>query len=84
MIKQVIVIAITTSLIGCASNPRIEDLSREQRVKVTSMKIYEGEPKQEYQLLGTVSGISCNRNKYQAQDISEKEGIEGLKIQAAS
>jgi len=70
------------SLVGCASNPRIDSLSSEERAKVSEVQIFASTPPQAYQALGEVSGLSCNRNKYQEQDISEKEALEGVKIRA--
>lgn len=65
------------------SNPRIEDLSPKQRALASSIEIYKQAPDKSYSELGTVTGLSCNRNKYQAQDISEREALEGVKINAA-
>lgn len=46
------------------------------------MKIYKGKPEQLFQVLGEVNGLSCNRNAYQAQDVSESEALEGVRIKA--
>ncbi len=78
----VITIIVATCLASCASNPRIENLSSEERAKVSQVQIFKSKPEQSFQVLGEVSGLSCNRNKYQAQDISESEALEGLKIKA--
>lgn len=83
MIKIFLVISLVIFTSGCASNQRIENLTGEQRAKAASMKVYEAAPDKQYELLGAVSGLSCNRNKYQAQAISDHEGLEGVKIQAA-
>lgn len=78
----IITILVANCLSSCASNPRIENLSPEERSKVSLVQIFNGKPEQSFLVLGEVSGLSCNRNKYQAQDISESEAIEGLKIKA--
>ena len=68
---------------GCASNPRVEDLTSAEREKVGTIEIYTNTPAREYVLLGTVDGLSCNRNKHQSQDISDHEALEGIRIRAA-
>jgi uncharacterized protein YbjQ (UPF0145 family) len=78
----IITMIVATCLASCASNPRIENLSSEERAKVSQVQIFKSKPEQSFQVLGEVSGLSCNRNKYQAQDISESEALEGLKIKA--
>jgi len=76
-------ILIIPLLVGaCASNPRIDSLSSEDRAKVAQVKIFNGLPDQQYKLLETVSGLSCNRNAHQKQDVSEAEALEGVKINA--
>lgn len=76
------VLVISFLVSACASNPKIDSLSSENRAKVAQVKIFNGLPEQQYKLLGTVSGLSCNRNAYQKQDISEAEALEGVKINA--
>ena len=83
MNKLLVMFTLTVILAGCSSNQRVEDLSSEQRSKAASMKVYDSPPKDSYVILGTVTGLSCNRNKYQTQAISDHEGLEGVKIQAA-
>ena len=68
---------------GCATNPRIEDLQPSQRARVGKIEIYHESVDRPHTILGTVSGLSCNRNKYQAQDISDREALEGVKIKAS-
>lgn len=68
---------------GCATNPRIEDLRPHQRSRVEKIDIYTGTVDRAHMVLGTVSGLSCNRNKYQAQDVSDREALEGIKMKAA-
>lgn len=65
---------------GCASNPRIDNLSSNDRAKVSKVEIFRGQPNRPFQNLGQVDGLSCNRNKFQAQDVSESEALEGIKI----
>ncbi len=62
------------------SDPRIENLSSADRAMVSKVQIFKGEPSQQFEILGQVDGLSCNRNKYEAQDVSESEAIEGVKI----
>jgi hypothetical protein len=68
--------------VGCATNPRVEDLSSEQRAKAAALPVLSEPPIQSYEVLGTVTGLSCNRNKYQAPNISDEEALQGLKINA--
>ncbi len=70
------------SLAGCAANPRIDSLSSESRAKVSQVQILKGKPTQPFHFLGQVDGLSCNRNKYQVQDVSEAEALEGVRIKA--
>lgn len=81
--KHIIIIVAISLISGCASNPRVELLTSEQRAKLASMVVLQGSPTRDYQILSTVSGLSCNRNKYQAQAISNEEALEGVKINAA-
>jgi hypothetical protein len=74
---------VLTLLTGCMSNPRIEDLSPQERAKLGSIAVLDGTPNREYELVGSVTGLSCNRNKYQAQDVSDREALEGVKLKAA-
>lgn len=75
-------ISLILVLYGCATNPRIEQLTSSQRAAVSMVKVYRNNPYQKFKNIGVVSGLSCHRNKYQQQDVSESEAIEGLKIQA--
>ena len=68
---------------GCMGNPRIEDFTPQQRAKLSSIVILQDAPDRPYEVLGTVNGLSCNRNKYQAPDISDRDAMEGLKLRAA-
>lgn len=80
--KRVFLVGITTLIAGCMSNPRIEDLSSADRAKAVAMQVFKALPDRPYEIIAPVTGLSCNRNKYQAQDISEAEAIEGVKINA--
>ncbi|MGM3172510.1 hypothetical protein [Dickeya lacustris] len=81
-IPLIIISALTLS--ACASNPRIEYLSGEQRSKAINMPVYKNNPlSPNAKTIKAVDGLSCNRNKYQAPDISESEALEGVKIKAA-
>lgn len=82
--KLFLLVGICILSTGCMSNPRIEDLSSADRAKVGSIQIFQSTPDRSYEVLGTVTGLSCNRNKYQAQDISESEALQGVKINAAN
>ncbi len=79
---RVVLCLVMASLFACAANPRIDSLSSEERAKVSEVQIFKGKPDRAYQALGEVSGLSCNRNLYQAQDVSDSEALEGVKIKA--
>lgn len=70
-------------LSGCASNPRIENLNSSERAKALALQVFKAEPNRPFDVIAPVSGLSCNRNKYQAQDISESEALQGVRINAA-
>lgn len=80
--KRLILIGAGILLAGCMSNPRIEDMSSAQRARAAAVQIFPGEPGRSYEVIGPVSGLSCNRNKYQAQDISDAEALQGVKLNA--
>ena len=80
--KIVVIITVTLVLFGCASNPRIEDMSPEQRSKLSKIELFKGSIDRPFKVIGTVSGLSCNRNKYQKQDISDDEALQGIRIKA--
>ncbi|EIT7127039.1 hypothetical protein D8T65_24480 [Vibrio vulnificus] len=77
------IVVISATLFGCASNPRIENLTGEQRARAASIEVYQKAPKRDYDVIKTVSGLSCNRDKYQDQNVTDHEALEGIKIQAA-
>ena len=67
---------------GCASNPRVENLSSSERARLARIQIVQGTPDRKYTVIAEVTGLSCNRNKYQAPDITENEAQQGLRIKA--
>lgn len=77
---KMLCVAISALLTGCAQNPRIDSLSSSDRAKVSEVKVFSGKPNQPFTVLGEVSGLSCNRNLYQSQDVSNTEALEGIKI----
>ena len=77
------VLVISSLISGCASNPRIEDMTSEQRAKLNTIEITKNGTEVPHSVIATISGLSCNRNKYQKQDISDEEAIEGIRIKAA-
>jgi uncharacterized protein YbjQ (UPF0145 family) len=81
--KTITMICAVAVLASCASNPRVEDLSSEQRAKAAKIRNLLRQPARSFQIIGTVSGLFCNRNKYQQQDMSNAEALQGLRINAA-
>ena len=75
--------AATLLLFGCATNPDVGSLSSAQRAKISSMEVLRGPTSRPYTTLGTVKGLSCHRNAYQQQLLTETEAIEGVKLRAA-
>lgn len=69
---------------GCATNPDVGSLSSEQRARFDAMKVLYGPTSRVYTELGTVKGLSCHRNAYQNQRLTEAEAIEGVKLRAAA
>lgn len=80
--KAILAISVAAMLVGCMSNPRIEDMSSAERAKIASIQIFEGDANRAYEKVGPVSGLSCNRNSRQIQDVSEKEALQGIKLNA--
>lgn len=70
-------------LVGCATNPDVGSLSMQQRAKLTSMELLRGPTSRAHTVLGPVKGLSCHRNAYQTQLLTEDEAIEGVKLRAA-
>lgn len=73
----------TFVVIGCASNPDVGTLSSTQRAKLASMEVFRGPQSRPYSILGPVKGLSCHRNAYQVQLLTEDEAIEGVRLKAA-
>ncbi len=71
------------SLAACSLNPSVDTLSSEQRAKVASMRVHENNPWPQARLIAKVSGLSCNRNKYQEPEVNSDEALQGIKIRAA-
>ena len=69
---------------GCAINPDVGSLSSDQRARVASMEVVRGPTTRSHTILGAVKGLSCHRNAYQRQQLTEAEAIEGVKLRAAS
>jgi len=67
---------------GCASNPSISNLGPEQRSRLNELQVFKGGTERPYIILGSVRGLSCHRNAYQTQLLTENEAIEGVKINA--
>ena len=70
-------------LYGCATNPDVGSLSSGQRARVASMEVFRGPADRPHAVLGSVKGLSCQRNAYKQQLLTEAEAIEGVKIRAA-
>jgi len=68
---------------GCATNPDVGSLSSSQRSKLSQMEILRGVASRPHEILGTVKGLSCHRNAYQTQLLTEDEAIQGVKLRAA-
>ena len=83
MLKYTIVAVVACLVSACAMNPRIESLTPSQRAKITSVEVFQTDIKRQYNVVGQVDGLSCNRNKYQAQDVTYDEAMQGIKIKAA-
>ena len=69
---------------GCATNPDVGNLSSDQRARIASMELLRGPTTRPHAILGAVKGLSCHRNAYQRQQLTEAEALEGVKLRAAS
>jgi hypothetical protein len=69
---------------GCATNRDVGSLSSDKRARFTSMEVLRGPTTRSHTHLGPVEGLSCHRNAYQGQQLTEAEAIEGVKVRAAS
>jgi len=67
---------------GCASNPNIGNLSSTQRAKMASIELLRGPTSRTYKIVGSVKGLSCNRNAMQMRPMTEAEALEGVKLRA--
>lgn len=56
---------------GCMSSPRIDDLSGAERAKAANMPVHNDNPYPPAKVINTVTGLSCNRNGHQQQDVSQ-------------
>lgn len=81
LVAMLLVLAVST---GCATNPDVGSLSSDQRARVASMEVLRGPTTRSHTILGSVKGLSCHRNAYQSQQLTETEAIEGVKLRAAS
>lgn len=75
--------AFVAALFGCATNPEISTLTSEQRAKLNTIEVLRGPTSQAYRVLGQVKGLSCHRNAYQRQTLTEDEALQGVKLNAA-
>lgn len=73
---------LTITISGCSSNPTIDSLSSQDRANVSQVQIFKGNPDRSFKMLGQVSGLSCNRNLHQAQNVTDSEALEGVRIRA--
>lgn len=80
---RLIVIGVCGLLNACMANPRIETMPSVVRANAAKMPMLRAAPDKPYRVIGTVSGLSCNRNKYQAQDVTNEEALQGVRIKAA-
>lgn len=81
LVAALFVLAVST---GCATNPDVGSLSSDQRARIASMEVLRGPTTRSHTILGPVKGLSCHRNAYQRQQLTEVEAIEGVKLRAAS
>ena len=72
-------------LAGCASNPSVTSLSSEERARLALIKVYN--PLEiagkKIEMLGSVKGLSCRRDRYSNKATTDDEAIDGLRIHAA-
>lgn len=81
-----IVLLISTAVSGCSSGPSITDLTPEARAKLSNMKVYKSAtdlPRESYEVISPVEGLSCKRNAYSSSSASGSEAISNMKIKAA-
>ncbi len=80
--KHIVALFIPLLFSACMGNPRIENMNSAQRARLSHIEIYNADIDKPYVILGEVDGLSCNRNKYQAQDVSYDEALQGVKLKA--
>ena len=80
--KKIIILSLSLLMTACMANPRIETMNSAQRAKLNKIEVYKTEIERPYEIIGEVDGLSCNRNKYQAQDVSYDEALQGIKLKA--
>ena len=80
--KIILVLAALSVLAGCATNPRVEDMSSAERGKIAAIEISKGDISKAYEKIGPISGLSCNRNAGQRQDVSDDEALQGIRLNA--
>jgi uncharacterized protein YbjQ (UPF0145 family) len=76
------ILVIACMATACAMNPRVENLTATQRSRIASIQVFQTDIQRPYNLVDQVDGLSCNRNKYQAQDVTYEEAMQGVKIKA--
>lgn len=83
--RDYLLFVVAISLAGCAANPDIGSLSSAQRANLANLKVYQGDaPVKNYEMIGTVKGLSCHRNAYKPiQMLSEEEAMQGVRMNAA-
>lgn len=81
--KSLALVLMAQLLVSCASNPRIDSLSSEQRARYNRIEVMQTTPPHDYKMLGAVKGISCHRNAYQSSTLTSDEATEGAKLHAA-
>jgi len=57
-------------------------MSSAERAKIAGIQISKTDLNNPYEKIGPVSGLSCNRNSGQRQDVSEDEALQGIKLNA--
>jgi uncharacterized protein YbjQ (UPF0145 family) len=81
--KLAILCACSLFLASCAINPKLERLTAEQKNRLDSIEIITGKATRPSVFVGSVGGISCQKNMLQKGGISENEALEDLKLDAA-
>jgi hypothetical protein len=82
-IRKSLLIAIGLSLTGCAANPSIYSLSRDQRARLHTIQVTIGGIDKPYETIGKAEGLSCLRKLDPPNIPTEAEAMSGVKINAA-